>query len=109
MYEKLIAEAREPWVSNPVLGNCKPAIIGRLADALQSSEYAAAHWKNNHETEVRRARILKERADMPVARTHAYAQWGKDLAELRACKLLIADLSLRLASAPTVPEETGFC
>lgn len=44
------------------------------------------HWKNNHETEVRRARMLKERTDMPVERVRAYDQWGKDqqtIADLR--------------------------
>ena len=37
-----------------------------------------AHWKNNHETEVRRARVLKERTDMPLERVHAYDKWGND-------------------------------
>ena len=108
MFKELIAEAREPWRAAP-FGGGKPPIIGYLADAVEQLGKELEHWKNNHETEVRRARILKERTDMPVERTEAYRQWGKDLAELRACKLLIADLSLRLASAPTVPEETGFC
>lgn len=37
------------------------------------------HWKANHTTEVRRARMLKERPDMPITRVKAYDQWGKDL------------------------------
>lgn len=41
-------------------------------------------WKNNHATEVRRARILKERTDMPVERVQAYEQWGKDQEQLAA-------------------------
>lgn len=41
-------------------------------------EKEVAHWKNNHETEVRRARILKERTDMPIDRVRAYEKWGED-------------------------------
>lgn len=42
------------------------------------------HWKNNHETEVRRARVLKDRIDLPLERVQAYKQWGLDLIELNA-------------------------
>lgn len=52
------------------------------ADALREAQANAAHWKNNHATEVRRARTLKERTDMPLERVQAYEQWGKDLAQL---------------------------
>lgn len=106
MYEKLIAE--QTTTIDALLGlNKELALLNKeFAVQLVAARALAKHWANNHETEVRRARILKERTDMPVARTQAYAQWGKDLAELRACKMLIADLSLRLAQQP---EETGFC
>lgn len=40
------------------------------------------HWKSNHETEVRRARILKERPDMPVERIQAYEAWMQDQEKL---------------------------
>lgn len=56
------------------------------AQALQDEntrlKAEVARWKNHHETEVRRARILKERTDMPIERVKAYEQWGKDQAEL---------------------------
>ena len=43
----------------------------RLNKQLAACQAALAHWKNNHATEVRRARILKERTDMPLERVHA--------------------------------------
>ena len=54
------------------------------------------HWKNNHETEVRRARVLKERTDMPIERVRAYEQWGKDLAEIERLKALCDQLGAAL-------------
>lgn len=38
------------------------------AEALRQAE----HWKANHECEVSRARVLKERPDMPLERIRAY-------------------------------------
>lgn len=58
-------------------------------------EREVKHWKANHATEVRRARILKERTDMPMERTAAYEQWGNDLAELERLKSLRFPQSLR--------------
>lgn len=55
-------------------------------DQLTAAKAEIAHWKNNHATEVRRARILKERTDMPIERVQAYEQWGKDQAEIAALK-----------------------
>lgn len=52
--------------------------IDRLKAELAKCKSEAAHWKSNHETEVRRARILKERPDMPIERVQAYEKWGKD-------------------------------
>ena len=57
------------------------AELEQLRQRVQELEKEVAHWKNNHETEVRRARILKERTDMPIERVQAYEQWGKDMAE----------------------------
>ena len=50
----------------------------QLQEHIDQLEKDVAHWKNNHATEVRRARILKERTDMPIERVQAYEQWGKD-------------------------------
>lgn len=49
------------------------------ADCAEAYKAEAAHWKNNHETEVRRARALKERTDMPLERVEAYEKWGEDM------------------------------
>jgi hypothetical protein len=35
------------------------------------------HWKANHDTAVRRARVLVERPDMPLERVTAYGQIGE--------------------------------
>lgn len=60
--------------------------INRGTEENNQLRVELAHWKNNHDTEVRRARILKERTDMPIERVQAYEQWGKDQAELAAAK-----------------------
>ena len=49
---------------------------------IRRLEREVTHWKANHATEVRRARILKERTDMPMERVAAYHQWQDDLAQL---------------------------
>ena len=63
-----------------------PVALGRTIEAaahtLRELEREVTHWKANHATEVRRARILKERADMPMERVAAYGQWESDLASL---------------------------
>ncbi len=41
-------------------------------------EAEVSHWKSNHVAEVRRARVLKERTDMPIERVQAYERWGMD-------------------------------
>lgn len=58
---------------------------------IAALERDLAHWKNNHATEVRRARVLKERPDLPIERVDAYEKWGEDqrrIAELQ--RLLIS-------------------
>ena len=63
-----------------------PVALGRTIEAaahtLRDLEREVTHWKANHATEVRRARILKERPDMPMERVAAYHQWEYDLASL---------------------------
>lgn len=67
-----------------------PVALGRIIEAaahtLRDLEREVTHWKANHATEVRRARILKERTDMPMERVAAYEQWGSDTAELRGLR-----------------------
>ena len=55
--------------------------------------YNIAHWKNNHATEVRRARILKERPDLPIERVQAYEKWGEDQAQLAKFKAALEKLA----------------
>ena len=58
--------------------------IAELETELATCQRERNHWKNNHETEVRRARVLKDRIDLPLERVQAYKQWGLDLIELNA-------------------------
>lgn len=44
----------------------------QLAAALKD----VAHWKSNHACEVSRAKLLKQRPDMPLERIAAYDQVG---------------------------------
>jgi hypothetical protein len=56
--------------------------LQQLIEENESLKNELRDWKNHHATEVRRARILKERTDMPIERVQAYEKWGKDLEEL---------------------------
>lgn len=55
-------------------------------ERLAAAQAEVAHWKNNHETEVRRARTLKERTDMSIERVQAYEKWGEDQRQLAAAQ-----------------------
>ena len=50
------------------------------------------HWKANHECEVSRARVLKERPDMPLERVNAYNRMVELEKENEALKQRIASL-----------------
>ena len=72
---------------NPYAGMAQPADpVVRLQGRIQALTRELAHWKNNHATEVRRARILKERPDLPIERVQAYEKWGEDQAQLAKFK-----------------------
>lgn len=58
----------------------------------QKAESEAAHWKANHECEVSRARVLKERPDMPLERVNAYNRMVELEEENKALKQRIASL-----------------
>lgn len=50
------------------------------------------HWKANHDNQVRRARILIERDDLPIERVKAYDHM---------CKMqAVVDAAVKLVSAP---------
>lgn len=57
-----------------------------LARRVEKLESELKHWKSNHAAEVQRARVLKERTDMPLERVHAYEQIGQLAAELQKAK-----------------------
>lgn len=70
-------------------------LVSDLSLALrdkQKAEQEAAHWKANHECEVSRARVLKERPDMPLERVNAYNRMVELEKENEALKQRIASL-----------------
>lgn len=70
-------------------------LVSDLSLALrdkQKAENEAAHWKANHECEVSRARVLKERPDMPLERVNAYNRMVELEEENNALKQRIASL-----------------
>lgn len=63
------------------------ALMLRVAkEEIKRQAAEIAHWKNNHATEVRRARVLKERTDMPLERVRAYEQIGELREEIERLK-----------------------
>jgi crotonobetainyl-CoA:carnitine CoA-transferase CaiB-like acyl-CoA transferase len=82
-------------------------------DALKAE---VAHWKANHTCEVQRARILKERPDIPIERVQAYEQWGKDQAERDALRSMLDPTQaewhdkppLKIARYVVAPPATGI-
>ncbi|UIW12470.1 MAG: hypothetical protein [Enterobacter phage ENC20] len=70
-------------------------LVNDLAKVIKEKEKAeseAAHWKANHECEVSRARVLKERPDMPLERVNAYNRMVELEKENDALKQRIASL-----------------
>lgn len=73
-------------------------IILALREENARLKKEVAQWKNNHACEVGRARVLKDRTDMPLERVKAYDQIGKlqqELAEfnvkLNKCEELLCE------------------
>lgn len=58
------------------------AHIEKLERRLHGLEWDVTHWRANHAAEVHRARVLKERPDMPLERVEAYKQIGELLARV---------------------------
>lgn len=77
--------------------------IESLRQQLATANAEIAHWKNNHATEVRRARILKERTDMPIERVQAYERWCLDLAENAALRQQLDEKDAEIERLKTVP------
>ena len=77
-------------------GNIK-LLIGEI-DRLLECEKEVEHWKNNHACEVARARVLKERPDMPLERVKAYDRMIELENENKALKERIEALEFELNS-----------
>lgn len=58
----------------------------------KASQNEAQQWKANHECEVQRARVLKERPDMPLERVNAYNRMVELENENKALKERMASL-----------------
>ena len=67
----------------------------RLKEAESKALKEAEHWKANHECEVSRARVLKERPDMPLERVNAYNHMTALEEENKSLKAQIASLQDR--------------
>lgn len=48
-----------------------------LQDQVEALTAERDHWKANHDNQVKRARVLIERTDMPLERVRAYEQIGE--------------------------------
>ena len=55
----------------------RTAELAEARKRIDQLEKDVAHWKNNHKCEVDRARVLKERTDLPFERVQAYEAFGK--------------------------------
>ena len=69
------------WIDSAIAvveAHAKSNVLARRVEKLESE---LKHWKSNHAAEVQRARVLKERTDMPLERVQAYEQIGQLLAE----------------------------
>lgn len=64
------------------------------AEEIEKLRTEVQHWKSNHATEIRRARILKERTDMPMERVQAYDKWGEDQKEIELLRRALDDLGV---------------
>jgi len=66
--------------------------ISRLQGLVETEVVNAEHWRMNHAHEVSRARVLKERPDMPLERINAYDRMLELEKENDALKQRIASL-----------------
>ena len=82
--------------------NKTSTLLSKAADEIERLEREAVHWKANHDNQVRIARILKERTDMPVERVAAFNEWQKDRRELDKLRVM----AWNFCRKPT-PEELG--
>ena len=80
-------ETVDPQTVLDLISDLSSALLGK-----KNAEVEAAHWKANHECEVSRARVLKERPDMPLERVNAYNRMVELEEENKALKHRIASL-----------------
>jgi Lar family restriction alleviation protein len=60
---------------------------------IKELEREVQHWKANHACEVERARVLKDRTDMPLERVQAYEQISEMKEQLRRLKSFARDFA----------------
>lgn len=122
LYQSLMKQKAELVEQHRLLGNHVKQQNLRIADLERERD----HWKANHENQVRRARILLERPDMPIERVKAYRRMQeleKDAARYRQLRrgqqwsvidgigdVLRADdldAAIDITLQPTWPEDTS--
>jgi hypothetical protein len=62
-------------------------------ERIKELEREVQHWKSNHACEVERARVLKDRTDMPLERVQAYEQISEMKEQLRRLKSFARDFA----------------
>lgn len=74
----------DKWVGRDYVDDTSRRLLTTAMDEIERLQCQIAdlkvnvhHWKANHGLEVQRARILKERPDMPIERVKAYEQIGR--------------------------------
>ena len=72
-------------------------IIREQAKKIKELEREVKHWRSNHDQRAEACRVLKQRRDMPVERTHAY----QTMLDLQA-KLNAIDKRLEFRNNPKV-------
>ncbi len=61
-------------------------VVHTLKEGLVSACYERDHWRANHADQVKRARVLIERTDMPLERIKAYEQFEVLQTEIKKLK-----------------------
>ena len=80
-----------PAGDTPAVMHAAAAHIEKLERRLHGLKWDVTHWRANHAAEVHRARVLKERPDMPLERVEAYKQIGELLARVAELEAELSD------------------
>ncbi|MFT4064328.1 hypothetical protein [Paraburkholderia sp.] len=69
-----IKKSISAWVGRDHIDGTTRRLLSTAMDQIVSLEKERDHWKANHADQVRRARVLLERHDLPLERIAAYDQ-----------------------------------